>query len=148
MDPATIFQIVGTVVSLGDIVIKCIARLSTLKAQFHDAPIIVTSMIGQLHMVKIAQDQLSTLGSTASTNDPRYHQLATHIGNALDSFSPILLALGQQLDRYEGIGIWADRMAARTRLGFLNGEREMTNLSILLDRQVNALNLLLQAIQW
>ena len=43
MDPATIFQIVGTVVSLGDVVIKCIARLSTLKAQvrtrspnFHD----------------------------------------------------------------------------------------------------------------
>ncbi|KAI0975445.1 G-protein alpha subunit-domain-containing protein [Xylaria arbuscula] len=145
MDPVTIFQIVGTVVSLGDVVIKCIARLSTLKAQFHDAPIIVTSMIGQLHMVKIAQDQLSILNSPAFTNHPRYHQLAAHIGNALDSFSPILLALGQQLDRYERGG--ADRMAAKTRLGFLNGEREMTNLSILLDRQVNALNLLLQAIQ-
>ncbi|KAI1359072.1 G-protein alpha subunit-domain-containing protein [Xylaria arbuscula] len=141
MDPATVFQIVGTVVSLGDVVIKCIARLSTLKAQFHDAPIIVTSMIGQLHMVKIAQDQLST----ASTNDPRYYQLAAHIGNALDSFSLILLTLSQQLDRYEGIR--AEQMPTKTRLGFLNGEREMTNLSILLDRQVNALNLLLQAIQ-
>lgn len=97
-------------------------------------------------MVKIAQDQLSILNSPAFTHDPRYHQLAAHIGNALDSFSPILLALGQQLDRYEGVG--ADRMAAKTRLGFLNGEREMTNLSVLLDRQVNALNLLLQAIQW
>ncbi|KAK5625187.1 hypothetical protein RRF57_000903 [Xylaria bambusicola] len=145
MDPATIFQIVGTVLSLGDVVIRCITRLSALKAQFHDAPIIVTSMIGQLHMVKIAQDQLSTLNSPTFTHDPRYHQLAVHIGNALDSFSPILLALGQQLDRYEGIG--ANWMAAKTRMGFLNGEREMTNLSILLDRQVNALNLLLQAIQ-
>ncbi|KAJ3565844.1 hypothetical protein NPX13_g7346 [Xylaria arbuscula] len=92
-------------------------------------------------MVKIAQDQLST----ASTNDPRYYQLAAHIGNALDSFGPILLALGQQLDRYEGIR--AEEMPTKARLVFLNGEREMTNLSILLDRQVNALNLLLQAFQ-
>ncbi|KAI0537496.1 G-protein alpha subunit-domain-containing protein [Xylaria digitata] len=145
MDPATIFQIVGTVVSLGDTVIKCITRLSALKAQFHDAPIIVTSMIGQLHMVKIAQDQLSPLISPNFAHDARYRQLASQIGNALDSFGPILLVLGQQLDRYEGIG--ADRMKARSRLGFLHGEREMTNLSILLDRQVNALNLLLSAIQ-
>ncbi|KAI0554796.1 G-protein alpha subunit-domain-containing protein [Xylaria curta] len=145
MDPATILQIVGTVMSLGDVVIKCITRLSALKAQFHDAPIIVTSMIGQLHMVKIAQDQLSPLTSPKLNHDPRYHQLAGQIGNALDSFGPILLALSQQLDRYEGIG--SDRMTARSRMGFLHGEREMTNLSILLDRQVNALNLLLQAIQ-
>ncbi|TGJ81406.1 hypothetical protein E0Z10_g7353 [Xylaria hypoxylon] len=145
MDPATIFQIVGAVVSLGDVVIGCITRLSALKAQFHDAPIIVTSMIGQLHMVKIAQDQLSPLNSPNFTHDARYRQLASQLGNALDSFGPILLALGQQLDRYEGIG--ADRMTARNRMGFLHGEREMTNLSILLDRQVNALNLLLSAIQ-
>ncbi|KAI1757606.1 G-protein alpha subunit-domain-containing protein [Xylaria castorea] len=145
MDPATIIQIVGTVVSLGDVVIKCITRLSALKAQFHGAPIIVTSMIGQLHMVKIAQDQLSLLTSPKSNHDPRYRQLAGQIGNALDSFGPILLALSQQLDRYEGVG--SDRMTAKTRMGFLHGEREMTNLSILLDRQVNALNLLLQAVQ-
>ncbi|KAI0448645.1 G-protein alpha subunit-domain-containing protein [Xylaria acuta] len=96
-------------------------------------------------MVKIAQDQLSPLNSPNFSHDPRYRQLAGQIGNALDNFGPILLALGQQLDRYEGVG--SDRMTARSRMGFLNGEREMTNLSILLDRQVNALNLLLQATQ-
>ncbi|TRX90666.1 hypothetical protein FHL15_008441 [Xylaria flabelliformis] len=146
MDPTTILQIVDTVMSLGDIVIKCITRLSALKAQFHDAPIIVTSMIGQLHMIKIAQDQLSPLTSPKFNHDPRYRQLAGQIGNALDSFGPILLALSQQLDRYEGV-VGSDEMTAKSRMGYLHGEREMTNLSILLDRQVNALNLLLQAIQ-
>ncbi|KAI0878301.1 hypothetical protein GGS24DRAFT_508760 [Hypoxylon argillaceum] len=145
MDPATIFQIVGTVVSLGDTVIWCITRLNTLKAQFHDAPIIVTSMIGQLYIVKIAQDQLSPLNSPNFSSDPRYRQLADQIGNALDSFGPILLALGQQLDQYDGMV--AGQMTEKTRIGFLHCEREMTNLSILLDRQVSALNLLLQAIQ-
>ncbi|KAI0487063.1 G-protein alpha subunit-domain-containing protein [Xylaria cf. heliscus] len=96
-------------------------------------------------MVKIAQDQLSPLHSSRSSQGPRYHQLAGQLGNALDSFSPILLALAQHLDRYEGVG--TGPMTARSRMGFLNCEREMTNLSILLDRQVNALNLLLQAIQ-
>ncbi|KAI0867155.1 G-protein alpha subunit-domain-containing protein [Xylaria cubensis] len=97
-------------------------------------------------MVKIAQDQLSPLTSPKFNHDPRYRQLAGQIGNALDSFGPILLALSRQLDRYEGV-VGSDRMTAKSRMGFLNGEREMTNLSILLDRQVNALNLLLQAIQ-
>ncbi|KAJ2985846.1 hypothetical protein NUW58_g5317 [Xylaria curta] len=145
MDPVTIVQVVGTVVSLGDVVVRCIAGLSALKAQFHDAPLILTSMIGQLHMVKIAQSQLSPLNSSRFGHDPRYKHLAGQMGNALDGFGPILLALGQQLDRYEGIS--ADGMTAKRRMGFLQGEREMTNLSILLDRQVNALNLLLQAIQ-
>ncbi|KAI0104696.1 hypothetical protein GGR51DRAFT_572650 [Nemania sp. FL0031] len=145
MDPGTIFQIVGTVVALGEAVIKCINRLSALKAQFHNAPIIVTSMIGQLYMVKIAQDQLSPLISPNFHKDPRYRQLAGQIGNGFDSFGPILLALSQQLDQYESIS--AGRMTARNRMGFLYSEKEMTDLSILLDRQVNALNLLLQAIQ-
>ncbi|KAI1173073.1 G-protein alpha subunit-domain-containing protein [Nemania sp. FL0916] len=144
-DPLTILQVVGTVVSLGDAVIKCISRLSALKAQFHNAPIIVTSMIGQLHMVNITQDQLSRLNIPKSSRDPRYRQLGEQIGNALDSFGPILLALGQQLDRYEGGG--AGWMTVKSRLGFVNDERQLTNLSILLDRQVNALSLLLQAIQ-
>ncbi|KAJ8131119.1 hypothetical protein O1611_g2507 [Lasiodiplodia mahajangana] len=145
MDPVSIFQIVGAVVSLGDVVVKSITRLSALKARFYNAPIVVASMIGQLHMVKIAQDQLSPLNSPNFVSDPRYRQLADQIGNALDSFGPILLALSQQLDQYENIS--AGRMKGRDRMGFLYGEKEMTNLSILLDRQVNALNLLLQAMQ-
>ncbi|KAI1274886.1 hypothetical protein F5Y07DRAFT_371797 [Xylaria sp. FL0933] len=96
-------------------------------------------------MVNIAQDQLSPLNPPNFIRDPRYRQFAAQIGNALDSFGPILLALGQELDRYEGID--ASGMTAKRRMGFLYCEKEMTNLSILLDRQVNALNLLLQAIQ-
>ncbi|KAI1826652.1 G-protein alpha subunit-domain-containing protein [Xylaria intraflava] len=145
MDPATIFQIVGTVISLGDVVIKCISKLSAIKAQYHDAPLIITAIIGQLHMVKAAQDQLSPLNTPSLSHDPRYRQLAGHIGNALDSFSPILHALAQQLDRYEGVD--QTEMTAQLRLSFLHAEREMRSLSELLDRQVNALNLLLQAIQ-
>lgn len=146
MDPVTILQIVGTVVSLGDVVLRCVTRLSALKAQFHDAPIIITSMIGQLHIVRNAQEQLSPLRSPNFGHDPRYRQLASQVGNALDSFGPILLALSQHLDQFEGPG--ADQMTGRRRMRFLSSEKEMTNLSVLLDRQVNALNLLLQAIQW
>ncbi|KAI1111149.1 G-protein alpha subunit-domain-containing protein [Nemania sp. NC0429] len=145
MDPVTIVQIVGTVVSLTDVVLKCVTRLSALKARYHDAPIIITSMVGQLHIVRIAQEQLSPLISRNFGHDPRYRQLASQIGNALDSFGPILLALSQHLDQYEDSS--ADQMTSRRRMGFVRSEKEMTNLSILLDRQVNALNLLLQAIQ-
>ncbi|KAI0975879.1 hypothetical protein F4678DRAFT_457236 [Xylaria arbuscula] len=145
MDPATIFQIVSTVISLGDVVIKCITRLSAVKSQYFNAPIIVTSMIGQLHTVKIAQDQLSLLRSLSFSHDQRCRQLAAQIGKALNSIGLILLALEQKLDRYENI--LDDQMTAKKRMGFLHGERELTNLSTMLDRQVNALSLLLHAIQ-
>ncbi|KAI3322669.1 G-protein alpha subunit-domain-containing protein [Xylariaceae sp. AK1471] len=144
MDPVTILQVVGTVVSFGDAVLRCISKLSSLKAQYHDAPIIVTSMIGQLHMVKIAQDQLSCMNLPGFNHDPRYCHLATQIGNALESFSLIIMALEKHFDRYNGVDIGG--MSAKSKLGFLQDERELTNLSVLLDRQVNALNLVLQAL--
>ncbi|KAI0469964.1 G-protein alpha subunit-domain-containing protein [Xylariaceae sp. FL0804] len=145
MDPVTIVSIVGTVVSLGDVVLKCITRLSLVKAKFHDAPLCVTSMIGQLHMVKVAQDELSTLSRAGFGTHPRYRQLAAQVDNALVSFGPLMVVLQQCLDQFDQSV--ASGMTARGKMRFLIVEREITNLSILLDRQVNALNLLLQATQ-
>ncbi|KAI0142945.1 G-protein alpha subunit-domain-containing protein [Xylariaceae sp. FL1272] len=146
MDPLTILQVVGTVVALGDAVLRCITQLSSLKAQFHDAPIIVTSMIGQLHIIKAAQDQLSLIvAPRCSNNEARHLQLANQISSALDSFSPVIMALESQLCSYEAAR--DSKMTIISRIGFLKDDTNMTNLSMLLDRQVNALNLLLQALQ-
>ncbi|KAI1332176.1 G-protein alpha subunit-domain-containing protein [Xylariaceae sp. FL0255] len=143
MEALTILQVIGTVVSLGDTVVSCIAQLSSFKAQYHDAPIIVTAMIGQLHMVKLAQDQLSSIIASCSNDEPRHQDLAIQIGNALSCFSPVIMALERQMDNHNVTD--GSQMSVRSRIGFLQDEREMTNLSMLLDRQVNALNLLLQA---
>lgn len=137
MGEATLLQIVDMVVSPSDVVVNCIARLGTLKAQ-------PTEMIEQLHMVKIALNQLSTMKSSNINQDMRYQQLAVQIGNAFDSFRPIVLALSQQLERSET----TETATTQDKPGFMNSERVLTTLSILLGRQLNALNLILQTIQW
>jgi hypothetical protein len=146
MDPVTIFQIVGTAVSLGDIVVKCITRLSSLKSKYHDAPIHISTMIGQLYIVQTALDQLSVWNRAENDRNPRFQQLATQIGDSVDSFGVLILALQRHLDQFESPD--SSGMVAKSRFQFLWSEKEISEYSILLDRQVSALSLLLQAIQW
>ncbi|KAI1356966.1 G-alpha-domain-containing protein [Xylaria sp. FL0043] len=140
MDPVSIVQIVGTAVSLGDVVIKCIVGLRSLKNKYHDAPLVVSTIIGQLYMVQSALDQLAIWNKPEHGRDPRYRQLAWQIDSALDCFSPLVTTLERRLSDVE-------LMTTTQRLTFLWGEKETSDFSILLDRQVNALNLLLQAVQ-
>jgi hypothetical protein len=146
MDPVTIFQIVGTAVSLGDVVVKCITGLSALKTSYHDAPMHISTMIGQLYIVRTALDQLSVWNKGENDRDPRYRELALQIGNSLDSFGVLILALQKLIDQFDSPG--PSSMAAKSRIKFLWSEKEIAEYSTLLDRQVNALSLLLQATQW
>ncbi|KAI1868106.1 uncharacterized protein JN550_006594 [Neoarthrinium moseri] len=145
MDPVSIFQIVSSAVSLGDVVVKCITRLSSLKSKYHDAPIILSTMIGQLYMVQVAIEQLSEWSKAERSHDPRYQQLAVQVSHSLDSFDLLILALQQLLDYVDSAA--PAPMSVKRRIAFLWSEKEMAGYSVLLDRQANALNLLLQAIQ-
>ena len=82
VDPATLFQIVGTVISVGDTVIRCANRLSVLRAKYNDVSLLISALIGQLYTVKAAIDQLSEWKARAH-HEPRYQQLASRIGNAI-----------------------------------------------------------------
>ncbi|KAI0377119.1 hypothetical protein F5Y04DRAFT_292233 [Hypomontagnella monticulosa] len=144
MDPVSIIQIVGVVVSLGDVVVRCIAGLSSLRAKYHDAPVHITTMIGNLSIVRTAMDQLSVFRSPELSRIPRYRELASQMGNALDSFGPLMEKLDRELSRLNK----NDHSGrARNRLAFIWSERAMFRFSEDLGRQVNALSLLLQAIQ-
>ncbi|KAJ8124703.1 hypothetical protein O1611_g8936 [Lasiodiplodia mahajangana] len=146
MDPISIIQIVGSVVSLGDTVFKCIAGLRSLKNKYYDAPLVISTIVGQLHLVQSALDELAIWNKPEHQCDPRYQQLAWQIGNALDCFGPFITALERRLGDLELTN--GTNMTTTERLAFLWSEKEMSEFSVLLDRQVNALNLLLQALQW
>lgn len=106
----------------------------------------VSTLIGQLYIVKTALDHLSLIYNSHKFNDyPRYHQLALQMNTALDSFGPLMLALQERLDK-----VYAEQevLTLKKKTQFLWNENEMDYFLVLLDRQVNALNLLLQTIQW
>jgi len=146
MDPFSIFHVVGTAVSLSDVVIKSLVKLNSIRTTYHKCPLLVSTMIGQLYIVQSALDRLSVWNKPQQDRDPRYQQLGLQIGNSLDSFSTLILALQQQLDRFEATE--PVEMGVKKKLRFLWNEHDMSEYSILLDRQVNALTLLLQALEW
>ncbi|KAI1075878.1 G-alpha-domain-containing protein [Whalleya microplaca] len=145
MDPGTIFQIVSSAISVGEVVLKCINRLGLLKAKYHNAPLIISTLIGQLYIIQAALDQLSAWKSGHLDQDPRYRHLASQINNSFDCFRPLMIALQQKLDR-SGIQEVGQLKVKETIL-FLWNEGEMNDYVTLLNHQANALNLLLQAVQ-
>ncbi|RYP32172.1 hypothetical protein DL767_005328 [Monosporascus sp. MG133] len=54
---------------------------------------LLSTLIGQLFIVKAALDQLSYWKSRDLSTDPRYHQLALQIDNSLDCFGPLMTTL-------------------------------------------------------
>ncbi|KAI1378408.1 hypothetical protein F4677DRAFT_466130 [Hypoxylon crocopeplum] len=145
MDPLSMIQIVGAAISVGDVVLRCITRLSSLQSKYDDAPILVSTMMGQLCMVRVALSQLSGSASSGLDRNPRYQQIALQVDSALHSFYPLMTRLQQHLDRLDERT--PSEMTAIDRIAFVWSEKEMNSFSTLLDRQVNALNLLLQAMQ-
>ncbi|KAI9691975.1 MAG: guanine nucleotide-binding protein subunit alpha [Bogoriella megaspora] len=146
MDPASIIGIVGSVVSVADIVTRSIRRLSSLAARFRDAPFLISTLIGQLCTVQAALDQLACWANDDLAENPRYSLLAMRVGSSLKCFSPLIVSLQHQLDQVEEVP--ENQFSLSKRISFLWTEPELERYLTLLDRQVNALTLLLQAIQW
>jgi guanine nucleotide-binding protein G(i) subunit alpha len=148
MDPASILGIIGSVISIADIVTRSVRRLSSLKTKFKDVPFLVTTLTGQLCTVQAALDQLSVWAKRDLNSNDRYKKLATQVGDALECFGPLIKALESRLDQIEGVDQGESQNNTAKRLFFLWTERELMDYLSLLDRQVNALTLLLQALQW
>lgn len=119
MDPITLFQIVGAAVSLGDVVVKCISGLTAFKTKFHDAPVHVSTMIGQLHIVQIALLKLAGWNQAAK-DDPRYERLASDMGRCLDSFEVLVRALERHLDQFSSPN--PSSMSAKSKMTFIWSE--------------------------
>jgi hypothetical protein len=146
MEPLSVVGIVGTAFSLAKVVGQAISQLSTLKSRYRNAPLQLSTILGQLYIVRAALEQISSWSSEHLMEDPRYRELAEQIDTSLDCFCPLIITLQQRLDELD---FQQDLdMSARSKISFLWNEQDLMGFLQLLDCQVNALNLFLQAIQW
>ena len=146
MEPVSILGTISAVVGIADVVTRSIKRLSNLKTKFRNAPFLISTLIGQLCTVQAALDQLSAWADKHLSSNPRYEQLALQVGSSLDCFRPLMMSLQDRLDQLEGGE--EDHLGLAKRVLFVWTEQNLAEYCTILDRQVNALNLLLQAIQW
>ncbi|KAI1073878.1 G-protein alpha subunit-domain-containing protein [Whalleya microplaca] len=145
MDPASVFQIVGTVISISDVVFKCIKRLNTLKTKYRDAPMLISTLIGQLSIIETALEQLSAWKTQELGKNPRLQRLASRIDIAFDCFSPLIIKLQKELDGIDAHE--SSELTTRDRLSFLWSEEGTASYLVLLGQQVTTLTLLLQVVQ-
>lgn len=149
MDPVSVVGLVGSIISIADVVAKSIRKLSDLRTADRNAPLQVTTLIGQLYIIQAVIAELTRWKSTHSVNDPRYNHLATQIDKSLECFCPMITTLEQYLDNLEVFLISNNETPdLHDRLSYLWNERDVATYTTLVDRQVNALSLFLQAVQW
>lgn len=146
MDPISIVGLIGSVVSILDVVAKGIQKLTDLKRRHHDAPAQISTLIGQLYVIQAAITTLDSYKSSILAQSTRYQELALQLDSALDCFRPLMESLNQYL--YDLEMQTAGVVNEKSKLLYLWNERDIETYLGLLDRQVNALNLFLNAVQW
>ena len=148
MDPVSAsLGIVGSLLTIADVVTRSVNRLSTLKAKYRRASLSVTVLLGQLCTIQAVLEQLTNLQKsnrlnlTSSTLD-----LGPALTTSLDACGIIIESVGDLLDQLEKQD--GSSLTAQGKIMFLWHEDEIKDFLGFLDPQINALTLLLQVMQW
>ncbi|KAH7323044.1 hypothetical protein B0I35DRAFT_426992 [Stachybotrys elegans] len=144
MDPVSIVGLVASIFSIGDMVTKSIRKLSDLRSRYRNAPLQLSTLIGQLYIIQAAVEELARWKSDDLSQNPRYHQLALQLDGSLDSFCPLITSLQKYLD---DVDITSEIPSTKGKIAYLWNENDIAIFLDLIDRQINALNLFLQAIR-
>ena len=139
--------IVGSIAGVLDIATRSISKLSLLRSRYRQANLFVSTLLGQLCTVQASLEQLKRLQQSAGFHRALDSQeLRTAFKVSLEGCDILLISLEEQLDQLskneEG------NLYSRSKLVFMWHDQEVKDYLDLLDRQINTLNLLLQATQW
>lgn len=145
MDPVSAVGFVSAIAGIVDLIAKGVLSLSDFQSRYRIADLKVSLLIGQLSTLKAALTQVGHLIEDVA-HVPRDGQLVSDLKISLSSLNTIIGALDNRLshlqrDYEDGLSNWG-------KVGFVWDEQTMRDYLSLLDHQVNALGLLLTALQW
>ena len=147
MDPVSIVSLASAVLSIVGVIAKNINALSTLQAKYRNADLSVFLLIGQLSTLKAALGQISEwIKIEGITAQSEHLQLIADLQIALNGCQVLISILDdrvEQLANKEG----SDNLKVQGKIVFLWEEQELNVYVTHLNNQVNALTLLLSAIQ-
>ncbi|MCJ1434227.1 guanine nucleotide-binding protein subunit alpha [Xylographa pallens] len=147
MDPVSIVSLASAVLSIVGVIAKNVNALSTLQAKYRNADLSVFLLIGQLSTLKAALGQISEwIKVEGITAQSEHLQLVADLQVALKGCQVLISILDdrvEQLANKEG----SDSLKVQGKIVFLWEEQELNVYVTHLNNQVNALTLLLSAIQ-
>ena len=146
MDPISIIGLAGSIVNIVDVISKSIQNLYDLQQRWKAADLTVQSLIGQLSTLKSALSHIHEWLSSSLSKEPQLDQTVIDLRQSLDSCHHLMTFMYDHLVLLD----WteANRMTSASKIRAVFHGNEMKDCAIYLDRQANALNLLLTALNW
>ncbi|KAL9109582.1 MAG: hypothetical protein Q9227_005762 [Pyrenula ochraceoflavens] len=146
MDPISAVGLVGSIVSIADAVLQTANRLSLLQSKYRQADSSVSLLVGQIYTIQVALRQLAAsreggITSLASCGSKGLSGLST----SLDGCKLLTGSLNEKLNDLER---QVDgKLSIKGKISLLWHDWEIRDYLDMLDRHVNALNLLLNVVQ-
>jgi hypothetical protein len=148
MDPISIIGLTGSLISIGEVITKSIKHLIDLHSRYQNASLAVTLLIGQLTTVKAALQEVLTWIKSSLEGITEHELLVKDLDTSIGSCKIVVAFLDERINLLVLNQKNANDLPVRGRLKFLWDENEMGEFTNHLNNQINALNLLLTAIQW
>lgn len=145
MDPISAIGFVSSALGIIELVTKGIASLTELRDRYRVADLKVSLLIGQLSTLNAALNQITRLLN--DNLDVRHDtQLVQGLSTSLGSVEAVITILDEHLSPLQRQS--ANSLNTLGKVAFLWDESTLKDYLSLLNNQVNALNLLLTALQW
>lgn len=141
-----LLNVAASTTKLMGLSIDIIRDLSRLCDRYRDAQLILESISGQVNVLKVALKRINELAMGGTST--RHHQLTLDLGNSLQCCDLLLTRLGADVANLstEKDGVRQSEFAARLKIAFNGGPA--SDIQAMLDRQANALTLLLTIYNW
>ncbi|KAI9167854.1 Short chain dehydrogenase atnD [Paramyrothecium foliicola] len=143
MDPVSAVGLVGSVVGIADVIAKSVRGLLDLQSRYKSADLKVSTLIGQLSILKAA---LGHLGEMVNGNSmAQYGQLFEDLSVSLFGCEAMIKALDDRLSHLQRDE--TNELTVFSKMGLVWDDATMTEYLGILHNQIQALQLLLTALQ-
>lgn len=136
--------LVGAVLGIIDVTTRCISSLTEIRQRFSSANVTVELLSGQLVTVKAALGQIHDL-INESIDDEHHYQLTLDLSVGINCCNLLIRVLEEQITKLQYSD--ADELSFNSKVVLLLESKGTEECLARLDRQINALNLLITAFQ-
>lgn len=145
MDPASAIGVASAVLAIVKIIAMNVSSLSDLQLKYNTADLKIGLLIGQLSTVKAALNQIAHLfeNDFGALRDP---DLIDDFSTSLGCVEAVVILLDDRISLVQRNA--ADELTIRSKVNFMWDEKTMDDYLNLLSNQIQALGLLLTALQW
>jgi hypothetical protein len=146
MDPISAFGLAASALNTVDIIARSVNFLLGLQTRYRQADLTLNLLIVQLSTLKAALNQIYDWINTSLIGVPGHEQVVLDLTTSIEGCKVLLSILNDRISSVERVGVDSLGMWGKTQL--LWTENESNQYISYLNNQINALNLLLAALQW